>query len=157
MADPDTGGLNMNDEDLEQRQALVARLRSAIGDGVREVWITSEDTGAYGRDLTPRCSLPELMTRMLDAMPDGTMLRVGMTNPPYILQHLEALADEVAVVVGTGVEVAVAAGVAVGVGVSPGPMKAPKARGPAPTGTLPIKVSVAVEITETASVPVLLT
>ena len=72
--------------------ALVARLRSAIGDGVREVWITSEDTGAYGRDLTPRCSLPELMTRMLDAMPDGTMLRVGMTNPPYILQHLEALA-----------------------------------------------------------------
>ena len=59
---------------------------------MREVWITSEDTGAYGRDLTPRCSLPELMTRMLDAMPDGTMLRVGMTNPPYILQHLEALA-----------------------------------------------------------------
>jgi tRNA A37 methylthiotransferase MiaB len=28
---------------------------------------------------------------MLDAVPDGAMLRVGMTNPPYILQHLAAL------------------------------------------------------------------
>ena len=26
-------------------------------------------------------------------MPRNTMLKVGMTNPPYILEHLEAMAD----------------------------------------------------------------
>lgn len=32
--------------------ALVARLRTAVADpAVREVWLSSEDTGAYGRDI----------------------------------------------------------------------------------------------------------
>ena len=35
--------------------ALVARVQQAVAAGVREVWMSSEDTGAYGRDLG--CSL----------------------------------------------------------------------------------------------------
>lgn len=56
---------------------------------VREVWLSSEDTGAYGRDIGS--SLPELLDRLIAVLPpDGrTMLRVGMTNPPYVLEHLE--------------------------------------------------------------------
>ena len=70
--------------------ALLSRLRDAVAEGVREVWLTSEDTGAYGRDIGS--SMPEMVNALLDALPDGTMLRVGMTNPPYMLEHLPAIA-----------------------------------------------------------------
>lgn len=32
-------------------EALSNRLRNVIGEGVKEIWLTSEDTGAYGRDI----------------------------------------------------------------------------------------------------------
>lgn len=67
---------------------------------VRELWLSSEDTGAYGRDLgTP---LPQLLTALtgvlgeVPAAPDGgprIMMRLGMTNPPFILEHLQAVAQ----------------------------------------------------------------
>ena len=71
--------------------AIEARLASAYAEGVVEVWLTSEDTGAYGRDIGT--SMPELLARLLKAVPEGRRLRVGMTNPPYILQHLDAIAE----------------------------------------------------------------
>ena len=58
-----------------------------VAEGVCEVWLTSEDTGAYGRDIGT--DLPSLLWQLVDTVPDGAMLRVGMTNPPYILEHLE--------------------------------------------------------------------
>jgi threonylcarbamoyladenosine tRNA methylthiotransferase CDKAL1 len=60
---------------------------------VREIWLSSEDTGAYGRDLGT--SLPELLQKLVEVLPaDGrTMLRIGMTNPPFILEHLDAIAE----------------------------------------------------------------
>lgn len=63
-------------------EALVARVLEAVASGVREVWMSSEDTGAYGRDLG--CSLADLLQAVLAVLPaDGScMLRVGMTNPP---------------------------------------------------------------------------
>ncbi len=67
------------------------RLAHAIQ--VREVWVSSEDTGAYGRDIGR--SLPELLRALVAVLPpDGrVMLRVGMTNPPFILEHLHAIAE----------------------------------------------------------------
>ena len=56
-------------------------------EGVVEIWLTSEDTGAYGRDIG--VTLPELLWKLVEVIPDGAMLRLGMTNPPYILEHLE--------------------------------------------------------------------
>jgi threonylcarbamoyladenosine tRNA methylthiotransferase CDKAL1 len=71
--------------------AIVERVKQAIDEGVLEIWLTSEDTGAYGRDINT--SLPELLRKIIAVMPAPTMLRVGMTNPPYILEHLDAMAD----------------------------------------------------------------
>ncbi|KAF6203211.1 hypothetical protein GE061_003629 [Apolygus lucorum] len=68
---------------------IVSRAKEAFSEGVVELWLTSEDTGAYGRDIGT--SLPELLDRLVPEIPDGCMLRVGMTNPPYILEHLEAM------------------------------------------------------------------
>lgn len=56
-------------------------------EGVVELWLTSEDTGAYGRDIG--VTLPELLWQLVEVIPEGAMLRIGMTNPPYILEHLE--------------------------------------------------------------------
>lgn len=46
--------------------------------------------GTYGRDIGT--SLPELLWQLVDVIPNGCRLRLGMTNPPYILEHLEEVA-----------------------------------------------------------------
>lgn len=72
---------------------VLARARRAVAEGCRELWLTSEDTGAYGRDLGT--DMPTMLRALLDhALPDdGVRLRVGMTNPPYILEHLPEIAS----------------------------------------------------------------
>jgi threonylcarbamoyladenosine tRNA methylthiotransferase CDKAL1 len=66
---------------------IVSRARQSFEEGVCELWLTSEDTGTYGRDIGT--NLPELLWKLVDVIPDGCMMRVGMTNPPYILEHIE--------------------------------------------------------------------
>ena len=58
-----------------------------MAEGVVELWLTSEDLGAYGHDIG--VTLPELLWQLGDVIPEGAMMRLGMTNPPYILEHLE--------------------------------------------------------------------
>ncbi|KAI9321178.1 hypothetical protein DFJ73DRAFT_616250, partial [Zopfochytrium polystomum] len=70
-----------------------SRVETVIGEGVKEIWLTSEDTGAYGKDIG--VTIVDLLwgiVRVLERHPEcGTMLRVGMTNPPYILEHLDEM------------------------------------------------------------------
>ncbi|XP_038302074.1 threonylcarbamoyladenosine tRNA methylthiotransferase isoform X1 [Canis lupus baileyi] len=69
---------------------LVERAKQSFQEGVCEIWLTSEDTGAYGRDIGT--NLPALLWKLVEVIPEGAMLRLGMTNPPYILEHLEEMA-----------------------------------------------------------------
>ncbi|KAK4413366.1 Threonylcarbamoyladenosine tRNA methylthiotransferase [Sesamum alatum] len=73
--------------------SLIGRVRTVIADGVKEIWLSSEDTGAYGRDIG--VNLPILLNSLVAELPsDGSaMLRIGMTNPPYILEHLKEIAE----------------------------------------------------------------
>lgn len=71
-------------------EELVDRAKQSFQEGVCEIWLTSEDTGAYGRDIGT--DLPTLLWKLVEAIPEGSMLRLGMTNPPYILEHLEEMA-----------------------------------------------------------------
>lgn len=71
-------------------EEIISRAVEAFSEGVVELWLTSEDTGAYGRDIGT--SLPELLKGLVEVIPEGAMLRVGMTNPPYILDHLQEMA-----------------------------------------------------------------
>ncbi|KAG5307099.1 CDKAL methylthiotransferase, partial [Acromyrmex insinuator] len=70
-------------------EEIVERAKQAFEEGVCELWLTSEDTGAYGRDIGT--SLPKLLWQLIDVIPDGCMMRIGMTNPPYILEHLDEM------------------------------------------------------------------
>ncbi|XP_030067377.1 threonylcarbamoyladenosine tRNA methylthiotransferase [Microcaecilia unicolor] len=69
---------------------LVNRAKQSFQEGVCEIWLTSEDTGAYGRDIGT--DLPTLLWKLVEVIPEGALLRLGMTNPPYILEHLEEMA-----------------------------------------------------------------
>jgi len=70
-------------------QEIVDRAVESFREGVVEIWLTSEDTGAYGRDIG--VTLPDLLWRLVEVIPDGCRLRIGMTNPPYILDHLDEI------------------------------------------------------------------
>ena len=61
----------------------------AIDEGVKEIWLTSEDTGAYGRDIGT--NIAELLVLLVSNLPPGIRMRIGMTNPPYILEHMELI------------------------------------------------------------------
>jgi len=69
---------------------IVRRVQDACAEGVKDIWLTSEDSGAYGRDIGT--NLPALLREVLKVLPRDVMLRVGMTNPPYVLEHIQALA-----------------------------------------------------------------
>jgi len=71
-------------------EEIVARAVQSFQEGVCEIWLTSEDTGAYGRDIGS--SLPELLWKLVEVIPEGCRLRLGMTNPPYIMDHLDEMA-----------------------------------------------------------------
>ncbi|XGW24081.1 hypothetical protein V3C99_005914 [Haemonchus contortus] len=72
-------------------EELVEQARTAFErDGVKELWLTSEDLGAWGRDIG--MVLPDLLNELVKVIPDGCMMRLGMTNPPYILDYLEEIA-----------------------------------------------------------------
>jgi len=72
-------------------EEIVARAQQSFLEGVCEIWLTSEDTGAWGRDIGS--DLPQLLWKLVEVIPEGCRLRLGMTNPPYILDHLEEMAE----------------------------------------------------------------
>ena len=73
----------------------VVRRVQAVKDNVSEIWLTSEDTGAYGQDIGS--SLATLLERVRCAAEDSdAMVKIGMTNPPYLKPILPQLAEVLA-------------------------------------------------------------
>lgn len=72
---------------------IVSRAQQVITEGVSEIWLSSEDTGAYGRDI--HTNIGTLLDSLIAVLPQegNVMLRIGMTNPPYILEHLAKIAE----------------------------------------------------------------
>jgi MiaB-like tRNA modifying enzyme len=69
---------------------IVRQVRSDVSDGCKEVWLTSTDNGAYGKDLG--CNLADLIKGVCEV--DGEfMVRVGMMNPVYLPFMLEDLIE----------------------------------------------------------------
>ncbi|KFH11662.1 radical SAM methylthiotransferase, MiaB/RimO family protein, partial [Toxoplasma gondii VAND] len=74
-------------------EAIEKRVEASLEEGVKQIWLTSEDSGAYGLDR--QSSLTGLLARLLrnvfDRKADSSlMLRVGMSNPPFLLQQLKS-------------------------------------------------------------------
>ena len=69
---------------------IVDQIREAVRDGIKEVWITAQDTGAYGLDIGS--SLAELLEEIC-TIEDSFNIRVGMMNPLHALDMLDQLID----------------------------------------------------------------
>lgn len=63
------------------KELIVEQVREAVAQGAMEVWLTGQDTGAYGRDL--RYRLTDLLREIL-TVPGDYRLRLGMMNPQLI-------------------------------------------------------------------------
>lgn len=70
------------------KETIVSGVEKAVKDGAREVWITAQDTGAYGADIgTDLASLLEEICRI-----EGKFfVRVGMMNPTHMSWMLPRL------------------------------------------------------------------
>ena len=73
-------------------ESILERVKVVINEGVSEIWLSSEDTGAYGLDIGT--NIAKLLKAIIELLPMdcSVLLRVGMTNPPYILEHLKEIA-----------------------------------------------------------------
>jgi threonylcarbamoyladenosine tRNA methylthiotransferase CDKAL1 len=62
-------------------EQILHRIRQAVSEGVRHIWLTSQDCGAYGLD--QGTNLPKLM-RKIARIPGEFRVRIGMANPDLI-------------------------------------------------------------------------
>jgi len=71
-------------------EEILADIKSAISEGCREIWLTSQDNGQYGTDKD--VLLPELLN-MICRIPGDFKVRVGMMNPFSVIPILDDLLD----------------------------------------------------------------
>lgn len=72
------------------KNLIVNRLKEAVSEGAREVWLTSQDNGAYGLDINT--DLAELLIECCE-IESKFFIRVGMMNPNHALKILPNLVD----------------------------------------------------------------
>ena len=72
-------------------QMILEEARNALAEGVREIWLTSQDMGSYGLE-SGRNLLP-LLIKSVASLEGHFMLRVGMMNPIYLKPILGELAE----------------------------------------------------------------
>nr|MCK4929476.1 tRNA (N(6)-L-threonylcarbamoyladenosine(37)-C(2))-methylthiotransferase [Nanoarchaeota archaeon] len=71
-------------------RAIKKQFEDSLKDGVKEVWLTSQDIGAYGKDINS--SLPELLNELLRIKGDYR-IRLGMLNPNHALEFIDKLIE----------------------------------------------------------------
>ncbi len=69
-------------------RGIVREVEAALQEGCREIWLSSQDNGCYGRDIG--MNLPCLLRKILEVEGDFKV-RVGMMNPAHIDRFLEDL------------------------------------------------------------------
>ncbi|HXQ92465.1 MAG TPA: tRNA (N(6)-L-threonylcarbamoyladenosine(37)-C(2))-methylthiotransferase [Nitrososphaerales archaeon] len=71
-------------------EEIVNEARSLVSQGAKEIWLTSTDNSAYGKD--SKTSLPTLIRKVAE-IPGDFKIRVGMMNPLLTKRCLEELLD----------------------------------------------------------------
>ncbi|MFW6014022.1 MAG: tRNA (N(6)-L-threonylcarbamoyladenosine(37)-C(2))-methylthiotransferase [Nanoarchaeota archaeon] len=73
-----------------EKSELVNYAQKAIREGAKELWITAQDTGCYGKDIGT--SLPELLKELI-ALRGDYWIRLGMMNPNFALEYIDELIE----------------------------------------------------------------
>jgi threonylcarbamoyladenosine tRNA methylthiotransferase CDKAL1 len=69
---------------------VVERVKQDLVSGAKEVWLTSQDTACYGKDI--EASLADLLRRVCEVEGDF-FVRVGMMNPDHVTGMLDELVE----------------------------------------------------------------
>jgi len=69
---------------------IVERVKQDLDSGAKEVWLTSQDTACYGKDIGT--SLADLLRRICEIEGDF-FVRVGMMNPDHVMEMLDELVE----------------------------------------------------------------
>ncbi len=71
-------------------EKIVTRVKEELKKGRKEIYITTQDTAAYGLDLRNNIALPNLLTE-ISSIPEDFRVRVGMMNPKNAIRILPEL------------------------------------------------------------------
>ncbi len=71
-------------------EKIVEEIKGSLKEGCKEVWITSQDCGCWGKDC--KSSLPKLLNEICE-IEEKFFLRVGMVNPIHIKNILNELIE----------------------------------------------------------------
>lgn len=69
---------------------VITEVEQGVSEGIREFWITAQDTGAYALDCGS--NLSELLHKIVDVEGDFK-IRIGMMNPDHLLSFLAEIID----------------------------------------------------------------
>lgn len=72
------------------KELIVKEICSLLNTGVKEIWLTAQDTGAYGIDISS--NLPELL-KEVSKIQGKFFVRVGMLNPMHARKYLDKLLE----------------------------------------------------------------
>ena len=71
-------------------EGIVKQMKNAIKEGAKEIWLTSQDNGAYGKDIgTNLCGLLKELLKI-----EGEYkIRIGMGNPNHLIDMVDEIFD----------------------------------------------------------------
>ena len=69
---------------------IVNEVKRNVKQGCKEIWLTSQDNGAYGLD-TGKRRLPNLLNEILDKIEGNYKIRLGMINPRHVMGMIDEL------------------------------------------------------------------
>ena len=70
------------------KDAILKQIREALAENVREIWLTAQDTGCYGKEIHD--TLPNLLREIIK-IPNKFNIRLGMINPNHVLEYMDEL------------------------------------------------------------------
>ncbi|MHA1512809.1 MAG: tRNA (N(6)-L-threonylcarbamoyladenosine(37)-C(2))-methylthiotransferase [Candidatus Hodarchaeales archaeon] len=77
-----------------KQSSIIDEVHRAMKGGSREIWLTSQDTGTYGWDFTPRIYLPSLIEKIIRTE-YNFFLRLGMMTPFTVSKFIQSLITQV--------------------------------------------------------------
>ena len=73
--------------------SIINEIKKMVKNGIKEIWLTSQDTGIYGWDLTPSILLPDLINDITKISGDFK-IRLGMMTPFALKRCIDPLIDQ---------------------------------------------------------------
>lgn len=75
------------------QESILAEIQCAIKKGSKEIWLTSQDTGSYGWDFSPKLYLPSLI-ESITRLKGEFFIRLGMMTPITLKRFFNPLIQQ---------------------------------------------------------------